>query len=665
MGMPVDFAIMLGFAATQFTGKAISYLIHAGINKAEDEIEDMAIKSISKMVQKALGKRFEKTEMDKQQIEMLIREQVEKLIDEIIDEKSSKSKLKTDFIKQTNFSEKIDEILNMGEDQFKKYLSRFDQLGDSKNFPEPTYKTKWNAIQKYLLRKNVLKENAKTLGVKEFNIDGVPFLPLTPLDLDEEKILEMITQLHKGRQTTNIPLKDIANLSGMEFNKVYNLTTKLLKDGYIEGKILTSETQMLRNDQLELSGDWNKLEEYKEDIIYINSLIKVHKYEEVLQALSTINLKYRVKKDNEVKKIVERLLAVETMHKIELQIVELVENNASPKFVLEKIDEILTLPLPVHMIKEFELLKEYYCLKKEAIDYLLQKNYEMATAKIKSLIPKIPQQYEDFEKAWSKNFIETVSYRIKSNKELQIKYNVMKNALLEQIELRNLQPSKQLFDRVKVLSKRVGKDSDILELQNKFNEAFGLVEFRGTQIPNHEKEAIENIERQVNGTFKLLRQVRWNDFGIVIRNNSVVQIGFYSRHLKSLPNDLSKLSSLKLLNLTQTYLKAFPDWIANLQDISTLMLRFCSFNKFPIIITKLKNLRRIDLSYNQIDSIPDEISALENLVEIRVNHNRIKKLPEVLLEMKNLKVVYCLENKLDNGSMKILDTLRERGVRIS
>lgn len=72
-----------------------------------------------------------------------------------------------------------------------------------------------------------------------------------------------------------------------------------------------------------------------------------------------------------------------------------------------------------------------------------------------------------------------------------------------------------------------------------------------------------------------------------------------SNHIKSLPQSMSKLTSLREV------------------DASTNQL-----TSFPVSLCQLKNLDSLNVSHNKITSVPSDVASL-NVVELNLNQNRV------------------------------------------
>jgi Leucine-rich repeat (LRR) protein len=150
---------------------------------------------------------------------------------------------------------------------------------------------------------------------------------------------------------------------------------------------------------------------------------------------------------------------------------------------------------------------------------------------------------------------------------------------------------------------------------------------------------------------------------------------------ENLPNGLSKLQNLEILQLTNNHLNSdsclrlitklqdlqkldlssngitkLPDTFSNMQSLKTIIIanRYCEgvpvddgFDKFPSVFCKMPNLTEIVIPGHRIEKIPKEISNLVNLNTLILSDNAIhRKFPEEFLQLDKIEsielYVYCV-----------------------
>jgi Leucine-rich repeat (LRR) protein len=121
-----------------------------------------------------------------------------------------------------------------------------------------------------------------------------------------------------------------------------------------------------------------------------------------------------------------------------------------------------------------------------------------------------------------------------------------------------------------------------------------------------------------------------------------------SKHkMKSIPDDVFKLTHLRELNMSHNYIKTIPPEISRLTE-----------------------LQRLNLASNDIDSLPDEIGSLTKLIYLGLNRNDIVELPEAIGSLESLEVLELWDNEIsvipdEFSKLKKLQTVELRGILFS
>ncbi|MBD3254074.1 MAG: hypothetical protein GF383_03235 [Candidatus Lokiarchaeota archaeon] len=156
-----------------------------------------------------------------------------------------------------------------------------------------------------------------------------------------------------------------------------------------------------------------------------------------------------------------------------------------------------------------------------------------------------------------------------------------------------------------------------------------------------DKEVLNLLEAYLGFQIPIVSQINYNTLGCEIRNGKITGLGLFRCGLTALPNEISRLSSLRVVNLAWNCFGIFPKSL-------------CSIN----------TLNNIDLIGNRIESIPDAISNLKNLIIIDLSFNKIQKFTPSLLKLPSLKSLKLIHNpimiskeilrKLENQNVKVL-----------
>ena len=93
----------------------------------------------------------------------------------------------------------------------------------------------------------------------------------------------------------------------------------------------------------------------------------------------------------------------------------------------------------------------------------------------------------------------------------------------------------------------------------------------------------------------------------------------------------------RVLNLTSCKLTSLPDCITKLSNLTLLEISNNNFTSFPDCIAKLPNLKYLFLSGNKLTSLPDCITELSNLEKLYLRNNQLKTLPNCIGSLSTLK----------------------------
>ena len=160
----------------------------------------------------------------------------------------------------------------------------------------------------------------------------------------------------------------------------------------------------------------------------------------------------------------------------------------------------------------------------------------------------------------------------------------------------------------------------------------------------------------------------------LIFDREVVDDTFESlRHLKKLcklvvegktnklsyfPQSLSKLTALEELHMIGHEISDLPESVSHLEHLQVLNLSECSLSAFPDVVCELTKLESLDLHSNQIRSLPDSVKKLVNLRCMDLKRCGFEQYPEIVLEMPSLKEVVVYEGDRVDGFPRQLKELK-------
>ncbi|CAG9126354.1 unnamed protein product [Plutella xylostella] len=116
---------------------------------------------------------------------------------------------------------------------------------------------------------------------------------------------------------------------------------------------------------------------------------------------------------------------------------------------------------------------------------------------------------------------------------------------------------------------------------------------------------------------------------------------------EGLDKSVFQLTSINLLNISDTCLTAIPDEIKQLVNLQSLLLFGNKIQEFNENITSLPKLKVLDLSRNQLKSVPESLNKMKELTSINLSSNEIESMPK-FVDFPNLIIVDISNNKLSS-----------------
>ncbi|XP_067932916.1 leucine-rich repeat-containing protein 1-like [Watersipora subatra] len=143
--------------------------------------------------------------------------------------------------------------------------------------------------------------------------------------------------------------------------------------------------------------------------------------------------------------------------------------------------------------------------------------------------------------------------------------------------------------------------------------------------------------RQLPGSFIKLQKLK------VLRITGYLKTSI-PHGLQTVPEVVTKLTSLEELDLSNNYIKKLPDSFIQLQKLKVLRITGYSelsiphgLQTVPEVVTKLTSLKELDLSHNQINELPDRLDSLTSMRKLNLSSNPMKVLPESITALSSLK----------------------------
>lgn len=145
-----------------------------------------------------------------------------------------------------------------------------------------------------------------------------------------------------------------------------------------------------------------------------------------------------------------------------------------------------------------------------------------------------------------------------------------------------------------------------------------------------------------------------------IENLIELHVGF--NQLNSIPENIGNLSNLTYLYLRGCQLDYLPENIGNLSSLTHLIIDDNQLTELPESIGNLIYLRAINISFNNISTLPLSFWNLTNLLGIYMGSNNFTSLPEEIGNLTNLTLLDVGFNQLTNlpeaiGSLEPVESL--------
>ena len=152
-------------------------------------------------------------------------------------------------------------------------------------------------------------------------------------------------------------------------------------------------------------------------------------------------------------------------------------------------------------------------------------------------------------------------------------------------------------------------------------------------------QAIAELEKRLRKPIPHKKRIDWERFGIIYKNNNIVELCIYDKYLKDLPESFGKLTSLQILDLNQNQLAKLPKSIIQLKSLQKLDLSKNRLKNLPESFGQLPSLQTLNLSSNRLTTLPESFGQLPSLQILNLSSNRLTTLPEsfgLLILLKHL-----------------------------
>lgn len=111
------------------------------------------------------------------------------------------------------------------------------------------------------------------------------------------------------------------------------------------------------------------------------------------------------------------------------------------------------------------------------------------------------------------------------------------------------------------------------------------------------------------------------------------------------PDSISKLFVLEILQLKESRFNHLPDSICSLENLTNLALGGNKLFALPENFGNLVNLKQLDLTENHLESLPESFGNLTKLEILDVSYNKLHSLPKSFGRLKSLEILQLSYNK--------------------
>jgi len=128
-----------------------------------------------------------------------------------------------------------------------------------------------------------------------------------------------------------------------------------------------------------------------------------------------------------------------------------------------------------------------------------------------------------------------------------------------------------------------------------------------------------------------------------------------NKHIRSIPDDIGKLSGLEYLELRNMKIEVLPSSLKELKRLRILILSGNNFRNIPGIVAELDSLHMLSFDKNDITEVPEFVCRIKGLQALVVSGNKITRLPSFIGESKQLVFLSLDDNQLDELPESISD----------
>ncbi|MCY3413384.1 MAG: hypothetical protein INQ03_17220 [Candidatus Heimdallarchaeota archaeon] len=207
-------------------------------------------------------------------------------------------------------------------------------------------------------------------------------------------------------------------------------------------------------------------------------------------------------------------------------------------------------------------------------------------------------------------------------------------------------------------------------------------EYYGETLMRDQIAVLKEFQLMVGTPIPKLKELEDYDFGYTCRDNKITGISLYKKEIYYLPDNITNLHALEILNLRSNHLSQLHPGIGSLSNLRILLIRGNSIDSLPDLsglihlerlsarwnrlktihpsVFTLPSLKVLNFATNDLDHFNYDLSQLINLLGLHLEENKITSISPTLNLLANLQVLNLADNQLEKidlstSTLKILD----------
>jgi Leucine-rich repeat (LRR) protein len=136
--------------------------------------------------------------------------------------------------------------------------------------------------------------------------------------------------------------------------------------------------------------------------------------------------------------------------------------------------------------------------------------------------------------------------------------------------------------------------------------------------------------------------------------NQLEDLDFSYNNIHTFPDGILNLQSLRRLNFFDNHITQINCTNQNLKKLEYINLCYNDFLEFPYELSKIQKLQTIRIWGNEISQLNNSIGEFKKLTELNIQYNKINRISRNIMQCDSLKTLSIGRNKLKSKEFKIL-----------